>query len=68
MILLHARDNIGLPNSWWSNFKNAVWGRYNGDFLSTRDIMLQEYGAKAVVGGLEFESPEQATLFLLKWS
>jgi hypothetical protein len=30
--------------------------------------MLQEYGAKAVVGGLEFESPEQATLFLLKWS
>jgi len=68
MTFLPATDSVGLHNPWWINFSRAAWTETNGDFLETRAEMLREYGAKLIVGGLKFETDEQATWFLLRWS
>jgi hypothetical protein len=68
MKFISATDSVGLHNHWWNNFSRAVWNETNGDFLTTRAEMLQEYGAKLISGGIEFETDEQATWFLLRWS
>ena len=67
MKILHA-DSIGSRHSWCNNFKDAVWDATDGDFLVTRAEMLKEYGARAVAGGIEFESAEQAAWFILRWA
>jgi hypothetical protein len=68
MKFISATCSVGLDNSWWINFSRAAWSKANGNFIETRDKMLQEYGARLIVGGIEFEHDEQATLFLLRWS
>ena len=68
MKFISATDSIGLHNPWWINFSRAAWGKANGDFLENRAKMLREYGARLIVGGIEFEHDEQATWFLLRWS
>ena len=68
MKFISATDGVGLHNFWWDNFSRAVWTETNGDFLETRAEMLREYGARLIVGGIEFETDEQATWFLLRWA
>jgi hypothetical protein len=68
MKFISATDSVGLHNHWWNKFINAVWDESDGDFIETRDKMLREYGAKLIVGGLKFETDEQAAWFLLRWS
>ena len=68
MKFISATDSIGLHNPWWINFSRAAWSKANGDFLEVRAKMLRKYGARLIVGGIEFENPEMATLFLLRWS
>jgi hypothetical protein len=65
---ISATDSVGLHNPWWINFSRAAWTETNGDFLETRDKMLREYRARLIVGGIEFETEEQAAWFLLRWS
>ena len=67
MKILHT-DNVGGRPTWWHNFKDAVWAASDGNFLVTRSEMLAEYGARAVAGGVEFESAEQAAWFILRWA
>lgn len=64
----NSTGRVGLHNHWWINFSKAAWDKANGNFIEIRDKMLQEYGARLIVGGIEFEHDEQATLFLLRWS
>lgn len=68
MKFISATDGVGLHNFWWINFSRAAWSKANGNFLEIRAKMLREYGARLIVGGIEFEHDEQATLFLLRWS
>ena len=68
MKFISATDSFGLHNPWWINFSRAAWSKANGDFLENRAKMLREYGARLIVGGVEFQHDEQATLFLLRWS
>lgn len=68
MKFISATCSVGLQNPWWINFSRAAWSKANGDFLENRAKMLREYGARLIVGGVEFEHDEQATLFLLRWS
>jgi hypothetical protein len=68
MKFISATCSVGLHNPWWTNFSSVVWSKANGNFLEIRAKMLREYGARLIVGGIEFEHDEQATLFLLRWS
>jgi len=71
MKFISATDSVGLHNHWWNKFINAVWNETNNNhdlFLVNRDNMLLKYGAVVVTGGIKFETDEQATWFLLRWS